>query len=97
VATARVITTERASQRPSGRAATNSYAAFDGNIATPDIAPSAVSRTPVGNLTVSPAVSGILKLRDRAGTVQPQPSEDEGLDDDAIWARELLAATGGRR
>ena len=50
---------------------------------------------------LSPAVSGILRLR--AKTVRP-PSETEleptpatDDDDDAVWARELRAATGGRK
>jgi flagellar biogenesis protein FliO len=56
--------------------------------------------------TASPAVSGILKLRERATTVQPTElkeiriNEDVATGDyeaDELWARELLAAGGGRR
>lgn len=46
----------------------------------------------------SPAVSGLLKLR--AKTNVPQVNEDVATDDieaDAVWAREILAATGARR
>jgi hypothetical protein len=46
----------------------------------------------------SPAVAGILRLR--AKTVAPAISEEVATEDgdaDALWAREILAATGGRR
>jgi len=60
---------------------------------------------------LSPAVSGILRLRGRTGqmpaqlpvmTSVPTPaiSEDVATGDveaDELWAREILAATGGRR
>ncbi len=48
-------------------------------------------------LNRSPAVNGILRLR--AQTVQPV-NEDVATDDvdaDALWAREILAAAGGKR
>lgn len=48
--------------------------------------------------SVSPAVSGLLKLRARTNV--PAVNEDVATDDvdaDAIWAREILAATGARR
>ncbi len=48
-------------------------------------------------LNRSPAVNGILRLR--AQTVQPI-NEDVATDDvdaDALWAREILAAAGGKR
>jgi flagellar biogenesis protein FliO len=51
-------------------------------------------RTP----TVSPAVSGILKLRERSAL--PTINEEIATDDieaDALWAKEILAASGGRR
>ncbi|MEZ4365284.1 MAG: flagellar biosynthetic protein FliO [Kofleriaceae bacterium] len=48
----------------------------------------------------SPAVNGILRLRARGSSAQVAPPstdaigpDDEGEADDAIWARELLAAT----
>jgi flagellar biogenesis protein FliO len=48
--------------------------------------------------TNSPAVQGILKLRERAGTVQPPPKSaaEEDMEADMVWAREILEATGGR-
>lgn len=49
----------------------------------------------------SPAVGGILKLRERRTQQNlPQVSEDIATDDvdaDALWAKEILAATGARR
>lgn len=44
----------------------------------------------------SAAVSGILKLRERAGTM-PVADPGDSEDVDAAWAREILAATGARR
>ncbi|HEY4179825.1 MAG TPA: flagellar biosynthetic protein FliO [Kofleriaceae bacterium] len=46
----------------------------------------------------SPAVAGLLKLRARTNV--PHVNEDVATDDsdaDAIWAKEILAATGARR
>jgi hypothetical protein len=46
----------------------------------------------------SSAVSGILKLRARTNV--PMVNEDVATDDvdaDAVWAREILLATGARR
>ncbi len=48
----------------------------------------------------SAAVSGILKLRARAGTVQPAINPDVATEDDDAdleWAKEILTASGGRR
>ena len=44
----------------------------------------------------SPAISGLLRLRDRAPSA-PEPVSDDPLDEDAQWARDILEATGGRR
>jgi len=51
--------------------------------------------------TVSPAVSGILRLRERATTSDgsgsgPASTDPSDLDDELIWAREIFQATGGR-
>jgi flagellar biogenesis protein FliO len=58
----------------------------------------AMNGGPVPNAMTSPAVSGILKLRER---VAPLPVNDEVATDDieadALWAKEILAATGIRR
>jgi flagellar biogenesis protein FliO len=61
-----------------------------------------MDRTPSGRLAypraaTSPAVSGLLRLR---AQTQPVVSQDVATDDveaDAQWAKDLLAATGGRR
>jgi LPXTG-motif cell wall-anchored protein len=53
--------------------------------------------------TNSPSVQGILKLRARTNSVHlaPEPLSDEiatgDLDADALWAKEILAATSARR
>ncbi|HEY4243339.1 MAG TPA: flagellar biosynthetic protein FliO [Kofleriaceae bacterium] len=47
----------------------------------------------------SPAIAGLLRLRDRA-TEAPEINDDVATGDadaDALWAREILRATGGRR
>ena len=49
---------------------------------------------------ISPALSGLLRLRDRTPVPPPMPAltDDDGdLDEDAQWARDVLEATGGRR
>ncbi|HLL24083.1 MAG TPA: flagellar biosynthetic protein FliO [Kofleriaceae bacterium] len=60
------------------------------------VPPPAISRA-----ATSPAVSGLLRLRERAGTVQPMPIADhvatEDTEADAAWAREIVAAMGTRR
>ncbi|HUJ61670.1 MAG TPA: flagellar biosynthetic protein FliO, partial [Kofleriaceae bacterium] len=57
----------------------------------------AVDAPTVSRTTTSPAVAGILKLRERT---MPPVNEDVATGDDAadaLWAREILAATGARR
>jgi hypothetical protein len=44
----------------------------------------------------SPAVSGLIKLRERVPTVNEDVATGDE-DADAQWARDLIAATGGRR
>jgi flagellar biogenesis protein FliO len=51
---------------------------------------------------LSPAVSGILRLRGRTGQFPIQPQVNDALapgdvEADAAWAKEILAATGARR
>jgi len=50
---------------------------------------------------LSPAVSGILRLRGRTSNPLPEPVGDEvateDIEADALWAKEILAATGARR
>lgn len=46
----------------------------------------------------SPAVAGILKLRERPSMANiPRIEEEPGDDMDTAWAREIMAATGARR
>lgn len=44
----------------------------------------------------SPAISGLLRLRDR-GAAPPPPMTDDDLDEDPRWTRELTSPSGGRR
>jgi len=54
---------------------------------------------PAAAPALSPAVSGILKLRERAAPIPPVNDEvaTDDVDADLVWAKEILAATGGRR
>jgi hypothetical protein len=46
---------------------------------------------------VSPAVSGILRLRARTGQMPISEAVATGeVEADELWAKEILAATGGR-
>ncbi len=61
--------------------------------------PEATALAPAVERPLSPAVSGILKLRGK--TAAPLAVTDEVMTDDvdadALWAKEILAATGARR
>jgi len=45
----------------------------------------------------SPAVSGLIRLRAQTQPVISQDVATEDVEADAQWAKDLLAATGGRR
>ena len=45
----------------------------------------------------SPAIAGLVKLREqRAASINEEVATDD-VEADALWAREILAATGARR
>jgi flagellar biogenesis protein FliO len=55
---------------------------------------------PEARPAASSAVAGILKLREKAGPAFAQLGDDvatEDVDADALWAKEILAATGAKR
>jgi len=55
---------------------------------------------PATDKPLSPAVSGILRLRGRTGQMAAVLPEDIASGDvvaDELWAKEILAATGARR
>ena len=59
--------------------------------------PGGVRATEVGQAL---AVSGILKLREKAGPAFSQFNEEVAtgdIDADTLWAKEILAATGAKR
>nr|HEX4316677.1 flagellar biosynthetic protein FliO [Kofleriaceae bacterium] len=69
--------------------------------ATAQIATAAHPQIPMARTTTatdikSPAVTGILKLRERASTAVNAEVATDDVEADATWARELLAATGRR-
>jgi flagellar biogenesis protein FliO len=65
----------------------------------PRIEPGA-DRGAIAEKPLSPAVSGILRLRGRTGQIPVAVPEEVASDDvvaDELWAKEILAATGARR
>jgi len=50
---------------------------------------------PTARVSASPALAGLLKLRERVPRVADHVATDDP-DADAVWARDLLAATGAR-
>jgi hypothetical protein len=60
----------------------------------------ATTEIPAVDKPVSPAVSGILRLRGRTGQMPVAIPDNVATDDvvaDELWAKEILAATGARR
>jgi flagellar biogenesis protein FliO len=66
----------------------------------PGMLPMAHTVAPEPRPAASSAVSGILKLREKAGPAFAHLGDDvttEDVDADALWAKEILAATGAKR
>lgn len=57
----------------------------------------ATSSAPSSGAEKSSAVSGLLKLRAKTAPVVNEDVATDDVDADAVWAREILAATGARR
>ncbi len=78
---------------------TGAFAAVDGPLDLPSERPADRSADRAGDRPLSPAVSGILRLRGLTGKMAAVSAEvaTGDVEADELWAREILAATGARR